>query len=202
LTEPSVVLPPLERQLSLLLLVAPPNPVHSVAPEFGAAGTVIASKSKQVIAAIGSPQAIDAAFGNSDVDKAVLLANFLDFTEPEAVIVDLGDEPPANIAADVANASAVEKSNVGDKLPSHSTTEAAMPEPAANSTGTSVTALKPSLDGSDVKVKDVLVGESLTTSVANNWRWFASAGALLLLTGAAWSSRSKWVRFARKLRSR
>ena len=65
-----------------------------------------------------------------------------------------------------------------------------------------VTVLKPPLDNADIADKSDLTAMSLTKPIANNWRWLAGGGALLLLAGAAWPSRSKWLRFTRKMRSR
>jgi hypothetical protein len=46
------------------------------------------------------------------------------------------------------------------------------------------------------------ISASLPSLVTNNWRWFATAAAALLLGGATWKSRSAWLHAARKMWSR
>jgi hypothetical protein len=191
------------KQQLLLLTLPTPNVILPALPVLGAAGTV--TTKKQVEASIGMPQVVDAAFGSDEIDKTALLTNFLDFVEPEALVVDLGDEPPAKISVDVSKAAAVEVMKPVDKPdkpanepaidPSHSGASTNLPGPA-------VTALEQPPDNKSAGPIKPVIDSSFSSSIANNWRLVATGGAIVLLVGAAWSSRSKWVQIARKLRWR
>jgi hypothetical protein len=148
------------------------------------------------------PQVVDAAFGSDEIDKTALLTNFLDFVEPEALVVDLGDEPPAKISVDVSKAAAVEVMKPTDKPANEPAGDKSHSGASTNLPGPSVAALwQPPENKSAGPIKPV-IGSSLSSSLANNWRLVATGGALVLLVGAAWGSRSKWVQIARKLRWR
>jgi hypothetical protein len=193
-------IPAIVGQRLLLLTLPQPNLSIPFTPVLGAAGTV--ATKKQTDASIGMPQVIDAAFGSDEIDKTALLTNFLDFVEPEAVIVDLGDEPPAKISVDVVKASAVEVMKPTDKAANEASANPSDSGASNSVPGTPVTALKPPRENKPDDPNKAIVGSSFSSSLANNWRLFAGGGALVLLVGAAWTSRSKWFRFAQKLRSR
>jgi hypothetical protein len=127
------------------------------------------------------------------------LAGFLDFVEPEMLVVDLGDEPPAQVAGEAKSAGVP-----GDQPAEQATSSdqvGALPGDQGEPAGT-VRYMKPPLDEAPEPSSIVTHGAAVVMFVATNWRWFASIAAAMLLAGAAWKSRSTWLQAARKLRSR
>jgi hypothetical protein len=192
------------RQQLLLLTLPSANLMIPATPAFGAAGTAVAKK--QVTGpSLGMPQVVDAAFGSDEVDKTALLTNFLDFVEPEALVVDLGDEPPAKISVDVSKAAAVEvlkPADNTDKPPTDGTGDQSHSGASTNQSGGTIAGLEKPSDDKTLAAAKPVVATSFSSSLANNWKLFATGGGIVLLLGAAWTSRSKWVRIARKLRWR
>ncbi len=185
-------LPPLAAQPSLLLIPRPLISIVVTRAEPGAGGGV--PRNQGIGLSVGSPQAIDAALATGDVDQAVVLANFLDFVDPEMLVVDLGDEPPQQIAADASKTAATQ----------------AAPQDNAQTAGfadhseTGVIAdvrMKP-VDHSEDTASTGGSASTIPDLFINHWKWFASFVAILLLGAAGWKGRYTWMQFARKLRSR
>jgi hypothetical protein len=147
-----------------------------------------------------SPQAVDVALGNDEVNEAFLLAGFLDFVEPEMLVVDLGDEPPAQVASESAKMSGVQGSEPAEVVPSSE--QVGEGGGAEDKTDGAVRYMKPPLDDAPEPPSLFTHGSTVVMFVATNWRWFASFAAAMLISGAAWKSRSTWLQAARKLRSR
>jgi hypothetical protein len=214
ITAPSTNTPAAESRQFLLLLLPTIGAEIERASPIGAAGIDLSSDNRNVAKgdSLGSrrhdytysntPQVVDAAFGSDEVDKSVLLANFLDFVEPEMVIVDLGDEPPAKLSVDVSSGPPAAINSAQDKPPMEAANNPTKSGAATNGPTRSVTVLKPPAENADIIGTNDVAAASLSKPITNNWRWLAGGSALLLLAGAAWSSRSKWLHFTRKMRSR
>jgi hypothetical protein len=198
--------PPLAviNQQLLLLTLPPPKIMVASVPVFGASGTPTVTK-QAAQPSFGMPQVVDAAFGSDEVDKTALLTNFLDFVEPEALVVDLGDEPPAKISVDVSKAAAVEvlkPTEPTDKSPTDGSSDQSHSGDSANQPGATLTGLEKSPEDKTIAAVKPVAGTSLSSSLANNWKLLATGAGIVLLLGSAWTSRSKWIRAARKLRWR
>jgi hypothetical protein len=147
-----------------------------------------------------TPQAIDLAIGNDKLDESFLLANFLDFVDPEMLVVDLGDEPPAQLesanpktAAEPAKA-ASEESAESKSVPAT--------ESQGSVTNGAVSYMKPPT--AELLPAAPIEGAStpVSTLFTKNWKWIASTAGTILIAGAAWKSRDAWLQAARRLRSR
>jgi hypothetical protein len=186
--------PPAAPQPSLLLITLPQPQVIPVVSVYGTNGYVGAGEQQSAVAAARA-QAIDAAFASHDVNEAFLLAGFLDFVDPEMLVVDLGDEPPAQVAAASAKMSPAERNKLADQP------LAAGGKIAANTPSGLAETMKPPVAGA---VQQAAAGDASPwlSTVAANWRSMASTAAILLLGSAAWISRASWIPTARKLWSR
>jgi hypothetical protein len=196
-------LPPQSAQLSLLLLSEPIVPIVPSSVEYGSNGYYAPPQQQGAVSvAGGSPQAVDAAFANDEVSEPFLLTGFLDFVEPEMLVVDLGDEPPAQVGSEPSRAAGVRENEKEPAAAAPSLDQiGAGGGPEGESDG-AVLYMKPPLEATPEPSSMVTQGLAVATFVATHWRWFASTAAVMLLTGAAWKSRSTWLRAARKPRSR
>ena len=194
---PPPIVPPLvftPPKPPLLLIIQPVVPLLVSITNHGGSGWL---PRRQTFSVSGVPQAVDAVFGNDRLDQNALLAGFLDSVDPENLVVELGDEPPGQIASAASKVAA-----------SHAAARTGATPPITTS-GTAQASNGPI---ADVRMKPVDLSEdsssadvaspAITAKIMKNWKWFASGAAFLLLGGAAWKSRYKWMQAARKLRSR
>jgi hypothetical protein len=136
------------------------------------------------------------------VEEAILLTEFLDFVDPEMLVVDLGDEPPAQVSnSPVVTASHEQESTTEETAAANKADESNGDGPNDKS-GQQVTVLKPT--ASDATGGAILAATTpdLSAPAGYNWKWFASAAGVLLVGAAGWMGRSNWLNAARKLRLR
>ncbi|MEX2308948.1 MAG: nidogen-like domain-containing protein [Pirellulales bacterium] len=201
-----VPFPTPEPEPPLLLILeepAPPpvTPLLAINADYGTAGYTYVPPDPGNFSSGGTPQAVDAALGNDEVDEPFLLAGFLDFVDPEMLVVDLGDEPPTQIAAESTKAATGQQSTTTN-TPSSGDQIGANSGGATGGSDHSVENMKPPLAAGVPASSADAADWALQSFAVNNWRWFASTAAALLLCGAAWKSRDAWLEAARKLRSR
>jgi hypothetical protein len=191
--------PSAERESLLLLQHLQPVPTSITLAAFEAAGAIISTG--QVSTSGSSAQVIDAVFTSGEANEIALLGNFLDSVDPEMVVVDLGDEPPAQLAGDAPKSTAPHKSIPQDKVAAANSIEQSNTGSPTKALSSSVTVMKPQLDAA-AETPNTGGGSALPTVVTSIWKWFASIAAVLLLGGAAWKGRNKWTQIARNLRWR
>jgi hypothetical protein len=183
----------------LLLDAVPPVPVFQATTSYGTNGYELPAEPTSFTTA-GTPQAIDAALANDEVDEGFLLSGFLDFVDPEMLVVDLGDEPPAQVAGDKAKMSpAIELPSVERDAARDNQLAAAA---AAEQPAPADEIAAPSLDDSAALSAFDRMGAQFQSVAMNHWRKFASTAAVLLIAGAAWKGRNAWMQAARKMWSR
>jgi hypothetical protein len=189
------VISPPPPQVSLLVDAEPTSSIIVSSAAYGTNGYTLPPEQMN-FAATSAPQAIDAALANDEVNEAFLLAGFLDFVDPEMLVVDLGDEPPAQVVSDTA------KTTPNPGIASVQRGAAESKRVAADTTGASSSA---PLDAPAVEAAiDTWSFDATNVQefAVNHWRWFASTASALLLAGAAWKSRHSWMHAARKMWSR
>jgi hypothetical protein len=189
--DPPLLLPPDTPELLLLVLPQPAS-VALVGADYGANGYL--SLEPDAFTSALTPQAVDAALAD-EIDDAFLLSGFLDFVDPEMLVVDLGDEPPARLAYAAAKMSPTHEASTGAPLAPAGEQRAAI----ATAPSDTVEYLKPPVGNPVAQSGFPSIVAPLQALLVDNWRWFASAAAALLLGGAAWTGRHAWLPAARKL---
>lgn len=153
-----------------------------------------------------SPAAIDAALANDEVEQEILLESFLDFIDPEFLVVDLGDEPPAQLAPDSANADTAQGGAAKTNGQLVQRIRGGRPRVAlGNSTRADAEGTMPAAEREVSEPASETVGDAVSPIlgfVAHYWRRFFAVTGVLLLGGAVWKGRNAWFRAARRMRQR
>ncbi len=139
------------------------------------------------------------------MNEKFLLTGFLDSVDPEMLVIDLGDEPPLRIATDTPK-TPVDVSHDNTAKPNsanHADTQLTQNENRKGPADGTADQLKSNPVPYQVMKPDSSdAGSTLRAVVENNWKWFAGTAGVLLLGGAGWRGRAKWIKAARRLRSR